>query len=213
MPSSDLANAIQADPTLAAAYLTRGEVYTRLGRYDDALADFEQVRRLDPDSRGLPRSRGHASFMRGDFRAAQADFRRVAEERGGEEQLHALIWLYLATARLGEDGRATISALPAGADLSQWPGPAVMLLLGEATPEEMLAGAWSFERKTEVLNLCEAYFFLGHYRLLAGDREGARRAFQDAVATGVKYYVEYASAKLELGRLNAADGATARNQR
>jgi lipoprotein NlpI len=209
----DLANAIQADPTLAAAYLTRGEVYTRLGRYDDALADFEQVRRLDPDSRGLPRSRGHASFMRGDFRAAQADFRRVAEERRGEEQLHALIWLYLATVRLGEDGRATISALPVRADLSQWPGPAVMLLLGEATPEEMLAGAWSFERKTEVLNLCEAYFFLGHYRLLAGDREGGRRAFQDAVATGVKYYVEYASAKLELGRLNAAGGATVRNQR
>jgi lipoprotein NlpI len=209
----DLTGAIQAAPALADAYLTRGEVYTKLGRYEEALADFEQVRRLDPESAGLPRSRGHAQFMRGDFRAAQADFRRAVEQRRDEDQLHALIWLYLASARLGEDARAIVSALPAGADLSQWPGPALMLLLGQATPEEMLAGAWSFERKTEVLNLCEGYFFLGHYRLLAGDREGARRAFQDAVATGVKHYVEYASAKIELGRLDAAAGTTAQNQR
>jgi len=88
-----------------------------------------------------------------------------------------------------------------------------MLLLGEITPDEMLAAAWSFDRKTEVMNLCEAYFFLGHYRLLAGDREGARRAFQSAIATGVKHYLEYASAKIELGRLTTAAGTTARKSR
>ena len=171
----DLTGAIQAAPALADAYLTRGEVYTKLGRYEEALADFEQVRRLDPESAGLPRSRGHAQFMRGDFRAAQADFRRAVEQRRDEDQLHALIWLTSpAHAWRGCAGDRVRAA--GGAEMSQWPGPALMLLLGQATPEEMLAGAWSFERKTEVLNLCEGYFFLGHYRPLAGDAKarGAR---------------------------------------
>ena len=194
---ADLASALRADPALASGYLTRGEVYTKLGRFDEALADFEQVRVLEPEAPGLYRSRGHTEFLRGDYRAALAYFQRVAERRSGADQLHAVIWVYLAAAHLGQDARAIIAALPARADLSRWPGAAVMLMLGEATPEEMLAGAWSFERRTEVLNLCEAYFFLGHYRLLAGDREGARRAFQDAVATGIKDYLEYAYAKIE----------------
>jgi lipoprotein NlpI len=76
-----------------------------------------------------------------------------------------------------------------------------------------LAGTWSFDRKAEVLNLCEAYFFLGHYRLLAGDREGVRRAFQPAVATGAKHYLESSSAKIELGRLTTAAHETAHNAR
>jgi lipoprotein NlpI len=200
----DLDGAIRADPEWVGAYLTRGEVYTKLGRYDVALADFEQVRKLAPATKAWPRSRGHAHFLRGDFRAAQADFRRVVEDGVGADRLHGLIWLYLSTARLGQDARAVVSALPAHADLSRWPGPALMLLLGKATPEEMLASTWSFERRVEVENLCEAYFFLGQYRLLAGDREGARRAFEDAVATGVKHYLEYGQAQAELRRLTAA---------
>jgi lipoprotein NlpI len=209
----DLARAVQADPALPVAYLTRGQVYTKLGRYDEALADFERAGKLDPESAALARSRGHARFLRGDFRAAQADFRRAVELSRDEDQLHALIWLYFASARLGGDARAVVEAVPADADPSQWPGPALMLLLGQATPEEMLAGAWSFDRKAEVLNLCEAYFFLGQYRLLAGDRDGARRAFQDAVATGAKHYLEYSSSKIELGRLATPAGKTAQNAR
>jgi lipoprotein NlpI len=159
---------------------------------------------LDP-KRDVYMSRGRAYFFEGNYRAAQADFKRAAEQNNDEEQLHALIWLYFATQRLGEDGRAVIAAVPSRANLSQWPGAAVMMLLGNATTEEMLSAAWSFERKIELLQRCEAYFFLGEYRLLSADADAARAAFNESFATGVKYYVEYAYSRLELARLKESD--------
>ena len=122
----------------------------------------------------------------------------------------ALVWLYLATERLGEDGKGLISGICSRAHLSQWPGPAVMLMLGESTPEEVLSAAWSFDRKTELRQRCEAYFFLAEYRLLKGDRAGALAAFKESYATGVRDYVEYAYSRLELARLQ--DTAAAKRE-
>lgn len=198
---ADLTRAIALDPEAASARITRGEVHTKRGEYEPALVDFAAAARLEPGNEGLFRSRGHAYFLKGDYRAAQSDFRHVADRTGGEAQLHALIWLYLSSQRLGEDGRGIVAAIRSRADLSRWPGPAVMLFLGEATPEEMLAGAWSFDGKTGLLQRCEAYFFLGHYYLLEGDREKARTAFGESFATGVKTYLEYGYSRLELKRL------------
>jgi lipoprotein NlpI len=196
----DLGRALALDPTLSDAYLTRGQVYSNLQRYAEALADFATVQRLDPDSSELLRSRGHLHFLRGDYRAARADFRALVERTQDANQQHAAIWLYLATRRMGEDGRAAVSGLTARGDLAQWPGPALLLFMGESTPQQVLAAAWSFDPKTEVLNLCEAWFFLGHHYLLEGQAERAREAFENAVATGVKYYLEYKFSRIELAQ-------------
>jgi lipoprotein NlpI/transglutaminase-like putative cysteine protease len=197
----DLGRAVELDPAFSGAYLTRGQVYEKLQRYTEALADFTTVQRLDPDSGSLLRSRGRVQFLRGDYRAAQADFRALVARTEGTDRLHAAIWLYLATRRSGEDGGAAVSALPASGDLSEWPGPALMLYLGEVTPQQMLAAAWSFDPKTEVLNLCEAWFFLGEHYLLEGEPERAREAFERSVATGIKHYLEYSVSRIELERL------------
>jgi lipoprotein NlpI len=202
---ADLSRAIEVDPQGARAYIVRGEVYSIRGSEQKrALDDFARALQLDP-KRDLYMSRGRAYFFEGNYRAAQADFKQAAEQNNNEEQLHALIWLYFATQRLGEDGRAVIAGVRSRANLSQWPGAAVMMLLGNATTEEMLSAAWSFERKTELLQRCEAYFFLGEYRLLSADADAARAAFNESFATGVKYYVEYAFSKLELARMGQSD--------
>jgi lipoprotein NlpI len=199
---ADLGRALEADPNYARAYVVRGEIYSYVGKQERALADFARALQLDAKS-NLFMSRGRAYFYQGDYRAAQADFKRVAEQESKEQQLHALIWLYFATRRLGGDASAEIAGVRSRADLSQWPGPIVMMLLGQATPEEALSGAWSFDHKTELLQRCEAYFFLGEYRLLLADREAARAAFDESFATGVKHYVEYSYSRLELKRLQA----------
>jgi lipoprotein NlpI len=201
----DLARAMALDPKRASPYVVRGEIYTKLGEFDRALEDFARALALDPAADVLG-SRGHAYYLKGDYRAAQADFKRLAETATQDEHLHALIWLYLATQRLGESGKAVVSGIRSRANLSQWPGPAVMMMLGDSTPEEMLAAAWTFDRKTELLQRCEAYFFLAQYRLLAGDRSGARDAFDISAATGVKQYLEYNYSRLELARLAGGAG-------
>jgi lipoprotein NlpI len=203
---ADLQRAMGLDPTVARPYVVRAEVYTGAGDFDHALADFATAVKLDPQV-DVAQSRGQAYFLKGDYRAAQADLKRASEAASGEKQLHLLIWLYLATQRVGEDARALVSGIRARADLSQWPGPAVMMLLGETKPEDMLSSAWSFDRKTELLQRCEAYFFLGQYRLLNGDPEQARAAFEVSAATGMTHYVEYSYSKLELSRMGTSSTA------
>ena len=48
---------------------------------------------------------------------------------------------------------------------------------------------------------CEAYFYIGQYQLLDGDRVGAARSFRSVLETGVTNFVEYQGARAELARL------------
>ena len=50
---------------------------------------------------------------------------------------------------------------------------------------------------------CEAYFYAGSKRLIAGDKTTARDYFQKCLATGVKNFCEYQSAAADLKALNA----------
>ncbi len=170
---ADLARAIALDPKAASPLVTRGEVYTKRGEYMRALADFARASALEPGHQRLAVSRGHASFLAGDYRSAQSDFRRVVERASDEEQLYALIWLYLASQRLGQDGRGIIAAVRSRADLARWPGPAVMLFIGESTPEQMLAAAWSFDSQNRAAAALRGLFFPWPL-LSAGRRSRAR---------------------------------------
>src|SRR5262249_51571148 len=127
----DLNRAIALEPEAVSALVTRGEGYTKRGQYVQALAGFASAARLERGYEGVIHSRGYAHFLNGDFAAAQSDFRHVAETESGEHQLYALIWLYLASERLGQDGRSIIAAVRSRARLDQWPGPIAMLFLGE----------------------------------------------------------------------------------
>ncbi len=202
---ADLDRAIELDAQ-ADTYHLKGEVYSQHGDQERALEAFAQAVKLEP-RHDVSLARGHAYFLQGNYRAAQADLKDAVEHLTGDSQLHAVIWLYFATQRLGQDARTMIAAMRSRADLSKWPGPAVTMLLGQSTEEEMLAAAWSFDRKTELLQRCEAYFFLGEQRLLNADKEGARAAFKEALGTGVKMYLEYAFSRLELARLEEQTSA------
>jgi lipoprotein NlpI len=47
---------------------------------------------------------------------------------------------------------------------------------------------------------CEAFFYAGSLREMAGDEDGARQLFRKCVETNVRSFIEYQSASLRLKR-------------
>jgi len=115
---------------------------------------------------------------------------------------YAVLWLYLARARAGEDGRGDLATQATRLNLSKWPGPVLALYLGNAAPEALLPAARDSDPKKQREQQCEAYFYLGQQALLRGDRAEAIRLFRAAVDTGVTDFIEYQGAQMELKRLS-----------
>jgi len=63
-----------ASPNLATAYSSRGFAYMKAEAYDSAIADFNQVIRLDPDPAEAYNNRGYAYAGKGDYERAMKDY-------------------------------------------------------------------------------------------------------------------------------------------
>jgi lipoprotein NlpI len=109
----------------------------------------------------------------------------------------------LSRARLGEADAATtelreyLSGRTYG-KTEEWTSRIGHFLAGQLAEPEFLAAAKDADPKKEAGQLCEAYFYAGTKRLLAGDKATATEYFQKSIATEMKGYYEYASAAAEL---------------
>jgi tetratricopeptide (TPR) repeat protein len=194
---ADYSEAIRLAPE-ARYYLERGNAYLGKNDFAHAIADYDAAARRAPKDPAAYYQRGIANFDRGDFPAAAADLERaVALE---PDQAYAVIWLYLARARGGQDARAALSRDADRLDFALWPTPLVRLYLGEIGPGDVKPPQGPAPWLTQG-NLCEAQFYLGQYYVLRGMRDAAARAFRAALATGIREYAEYRQAEIALGQL------------
>ena len=114
---------------------------------------------------------------------------------------YAVLWLYLAQARDGKEGKGELEENVARLDLQGWPQPIFNLYLGKTTPEAVLAAARDADQKKEREKQCQAYLFLGQYALAQENRTEAVRLFKQAIDTGATTVTEYHIARAELKRL------------
>jgi hypothetical protein len=63
----------------------------------------------------------------------------------------------------------------------EWPAPAIRVFLDRAPVDSLEAAAASPDALTARMQLCEARFYGGAYRLAGGDRTGALDALRQAV--------------------------------
>jgi len=71
--------AIELNPSLADAYLSRGRVYNNKGWYDLAIADFTKAAELDPKDASTFVNRGQAWEKKGDVAKAKEDYAKALE--------------------------------------------------------------------------------------------------------------------------------------
>ena len=97
--------AIAIDSKYTLAYLVRGSSYQELGRHKDAISDFDEGIRLDPnDSVWAYIDRGVSYSALGQYEDAVDDFNRAARLNSGYKEIYA--FRGAAYSNLGESQKA-----------------------------------------------------------------------------------------------------------
>lgn len=196
----------------AAPVWAQGLEYARAALEAENRRDFDRAAALysqavdagdlsQNDLRDALHYRGNANFFLGRFPAAAADYERSL--KADPSNIYVALWLYLTRGRAGQDGKAGLTGNVGALDLFYWPGPVVSLFLDQAATRDVLYSADDpfLDETTRREQLCEAYFYVGEYLLLRGQRDQAAVMFRKALATGATEFVEYDAAKVELERL------------
>ena len=196
---ADYSSAIEINPNYAVAYINRGNAKNEKGDLDGAVADYSRAIEIAPDYAMAYSNRGNVFQAKGQFDRAVADFNKEVELNTKDEyaclRLLVATWLSKgdaggATATLrkhidansSDDWVRTISKYYAGTD--------------KMNEEAVLAEARKGKDGKEVRErLCEAYYYLGVKRLVAGNRKGAVEYFTSSIETDVKSFDEYKTSK------------------
>ncbi|HSG71580.1 MAG TPA: tetratricopeptide repeat protein [Planctomycetaceae bacterium] len=172
--SQRLTDAIEKSPQAVDLYSRRGDLRFFLGEFEDSVADYEQMVKLDPSLTKSHWRRGIALFYAGSYKEAAAQFDsyhsfdNVDRENG--------IWRYFSHYKAFGKEQARKELLKYEKD-DREPFPSVYkLFAGEMTGEQIMTGIDSAklpdgEREKR---LFYAHLYIGLNHALEGDREKAK---------------------------------------
>jgi lipoprotein NlpI len=78
-----------------------------------------------------------------------------------------------------------------------WSSQIANFFLDKLTQDQLIAKSAEGDPNEATARLCEAWFYAGVYKRLAGDKPGARQCFLKAAATGAKGSEEFVEANRE----------------
>jgi lipoprotein NlpI/transglutaminase-like putative cysteine protease len=196
---ADLEHAEKLNPDAANTLNCRGIVLVRADRIDEGIAAYDRAIALDPDH-GPYFMRGLAKFYREQFESAAADFVSASKWSQGNRKFYEL-WLAMANARLGREPDPAVKERSVAEARGEWPAPAVAMMYGSMTPDELLGMVNSRKGDDRELTLVEAYHAVAEWNLAHGDKQRAIEYFHKTVDVGAVSYTEHESARRELIRL------------
>ncbi|MBF0153277.1 MAG: hypothetical protein HQL64_06005 [Magnetococcales bacterium] len=176
----------------------RGNAFKKIGHLHDADSDYTRALQLTPE---LPKplyDRGIVHFLRGQFETAAADLKIFLQKSPDMPSPYPYLWLYLAQARAHNDklGDNLLEHAPFQEQIT-WPGPLIRLHRDFMDTSTLLSYTGDRVARKHLENQCDAYFHIGEYHLLRGDRLTAKRWFRQAMDTGMTHLDEYAAARAE----------------
>jgi lipoprotein NlpI len=175
------------------------------GDLDGAIADYNPAIERNPKDANTHANRGDVYFMQRNWTNALADYRQCCE-LNPREQDYPRLGIWLVRVRLGEMEQAN-KELAAYIDKPPkyapdvWPAKIAEFLLDRSSESDVFAAAASPDAKKERGRRCEAWFYAGMKRLLAGDKTGAADCFRKCMATDMKDSIDYRLAQAELKAL------------
>jgi len=196
---SDYSDALEMNPEFAQGWQERA--WLQFGNYEwkDAIADGRRALELKPESADAARVIGCSHFGARDYAAAAEMLGQAADWTNHDDHVNralALFLRHLALRRQGaEDDRLKTEVSSWDPDL--WTTAIGRYLLGQSSEDELdrLAETGSDDQEGRE---CEVNFFIGVYRLQAGDTSTARLRFRTAVAKKLPDYIEQTLAWNEL---------------
>ncbi|MBU6436667.1 MAG: DUF3857 domain-containing protein, partial [Betaproteobacteria bacterium] len=195
----DIGRALQLAPDSNAILQTLGEIQFNHAEFAKSTASYTKALTLGADPAAVYYRRGISRFYLGQLDAAAADFAQASSTNAdSSDRLYALLWQAWTLQRLN---RPLPEALlqSAKAAKSDWPRPAVAMLAGLMSVDDMLH---SIDKRTGddlEMTQVEAYFYAGQYYRAKGDESKAREYFEKSRSKGVVIYIEHQAAGFELG--------------
>jgi lipoprotein NlpI len=178
----------------AELHASRARLWAAKGDRAREMQEVDQALELDPRNATALRQRGRARFHAGRFEAAEQDFEaRLAVQRTPYDAL----WVFLARARRGIDGKPGLDQWVAANPSPDWPRPVIAYLLGQTDRDALFAAA-AAEPDKRAGRECEARFYLGEDLLARGRADEARALLEQARSECPRGFVEYDAAVREL---------------
>lgn len=173
----------------AGSKLSRGDLAA-------AIADYNEVLKWDSKNTYGHAELGFALFFAGKTQEALAEFDRAAELDATLRFLRP--WQYLTMLALGQKPQADAKfaadfAIPQAK--REWPDQ-LLIYLGDKQSEQDLRNSINKDPKAADPQLCEAEFFIGQRKFLAGQKDAAKTHFAAALKTKSTQLSTYRGAKL-----------------
>jgi len=204
---ADFTRAIQASPTSFDAYNQRG--FARLHNFDlnGAMADFTQAITLHDDTNNSHYGRALVEQANGDFKSAMSDYILVIQTAHKPESTdYPHFFLWLVRTQLGQKDEADkeladyMTKRPSSAPW--WDTDICKYLLGQFSDTDLLTTAVSVKTADWRDHFqCEAWYFVGMKKLIAGDKAAASDYFRKSESTNQPRLTEAILARAEFEAL------------
>ena len=197
----DWAHALELNPTNIEVFLARGDAREATGDDAGAIDDYSRALKLDPTNGDTLLARGATRQIQGDIPNALADYGRAIELKPDDSQYPALYrqLLLLRTGIAPTNFGATAAGWTNG-----WAKDLGRYVAGQINEKTLLKAAKKSDLEPVSGQKCEAFYFIGMMRLIAGDHAGAREYFEMCATTGQVDYYEYKFSRAELTRMGVA---------
>ncbi len=205
---ADYNEAIKRDRNVLWGYHSRGDAYAAKGELNRAISDYSDAIQLHPTNDTYYLSRGIAHLYSGALGKAQGDIVQASTMQPSSPlDLYKTLWLDLVNVRAKQPSvlaQAILRMEGMGFSKKLWPGPLMQLLLGQSTPDDVLAAAET-PPPQKLQQTCEANFFIGQMALRQGTKDEAARRFRLAAAKDCpKVRAGWWAASAELKALGAS---------
>lgn len=181
----------------------RGVVQKNLGQFQKAMQDFSEAIDLNPKQPGKALyNRGITRFFLGQFSESALDLKNFLDLHPENRSPYTFLWLYLAQKSAGFSAKETLIENRSFLSGFSWPGPLLSLHLDELSSHSLLDRVVSSDNeRLRLEQLCDAYFHLGEYHLLKGEKTASERWFKMAVDTNMRQLNEYTASLAQLQRM------------
>jgi tetratricopeptide (TPR) repeat protein len=171
---------------------------------EDAIKSFEKVTMIEPNNLNAFRELGYLYFNRLDFPKALNAFNHVSKLDPTDP--YARFHILLLRSRLGETAEAAqelrmFLIQQAPRPTNDWPSHIGRFLAGQENEKQLFGSVEGMNALLHNGYDCEAHFYIGEKKLLAGDQASAEKEFKACIATGANDQNEFAGAKAELQAL------------
>jgi lipoprotein NlpI/transglutaminase-like putative cysteine protease len=204
----DANEAVRLAPNSTDILGCRALAYFNNGQFAKSVADYTKAVSLGAKEANVYRLRAASRLYLGRLEDAKADLERGSDLADKEAKTYYELWLVAVCGRIGQSMPDSIVKQAAAEAHGEWPRPALAMLTGSMSPDELLTLMDQKKGDERQMALAEGYFYLGQHYLVTGDNKTAQTYFEKTRDLDVFIYIEHVAAGFELERLKNASAVT-----